>query len=241
MEVRRRLKKNKLISDIRDAETFVTRSEKTIKRIRYSQMGEVYVNNQTIKLNEAIEEKNKVIDQLKNDLRDVSHGGLDEDINKEYKDNKNKVETIHKEKAKIKAIKREESNEKKEVSKEYWKGIITASRAFRQNERDVRYVYKYYNKVIDSLPSYMQSNLADMPNNKGYIWRGVHFYGYLPEQSGPRVMFEKRKGGILVIHEHTSREYRRYEKQGKNRKQLVHKEIKRVLKTGPSLMDYVKK
>ena len=87
----------------------------------------------------------------------------------------------------------------------------------------------------------MINNLAEMPNNKGYIWRGVHFYGDLPGQAGPQVMFEKQRGGILVIHEHTDHEYRRYEKEGKNRKQLVHKSRRKKIKFGSSLMDYVKK
>ena len=68
-----------------------------------------------------------------------------------------------------------------------------------------------------------------MPNNKGYIWRGVHFYGELPEESGPRVMFEKQRG-LLLIHEYTPREYRLYEKEGKNRKKMVHKSPIRVIK-----------
>jgi len=80
-----------------------------------------------------------------------------------------------------------------------------------------------------------------MPNNKGYIWRGINFYGKLREQYGPTVMFEKKRGGILVIHEYTEREYRRYEKQGKDRKQLVHKSLRKVIKTENSLMDYLKK
>ena len=241
MEVRRRLRRNKIINDIRDAETIVKRSEQTIKRIRESQMGEVYVKNQTVKLKSSIEDKNKLIENLKKDLITVSTGGLDEEINKEYEKTKQKVQFLQKENKKMKDTKMKEKNEKKEISKEYWKGIISASKIARSKERDLRYAKKYYNKVIDTLPSYMKNNLKEMPNNKGYIWRGVYFYGDLPEQKGPRVMFEKQRGGVLVIHEYTNREYKRYEKKGKNRKQLVHKSNRRVINTGPSLMDYVKK
>ena len=79
-----------------------------------------------------------------------------------------------------------------------------------------------------------------MPNNKGYIWCGVNFYGDLPEQKGPRVMFEKKRGGILIIHEYTDNEYRRYEKNGKDRKQMVHKQAIRQKTYGNSLIDYIK-
>ena len=29
----------------------------------------------------------------------------------------------------------------------------------------------------------MQKNLKEMPNNKGYLWRGVTFYGDMPEEN----------------------------------------------------------
>lgn len=241
MELRRRLRKNEINNNIRDSTTFITRSEKTIKRLKSSNMGEEYVKAQIVKLTNAIQEKETLLVQLNKDLLKISSGGLDEEINQEYEKAAKKMNIKQKESDEIKAAKKEEKYEKKTVFKEYWNGIISASRNYRQKERDMRYAYKYFYKVIDSLPSYMQKNLSEMSNNKGYIWRGVCFYGDLPEQPGPRVMFEKKRGGILVIHEYTDREYRRYEKQGKNRKQLVHKENRRVKCMGSSLVDYIKK
>lgn len=241
MEVQRRVRKNKIINDIRDAETNMRRSEETIKRIKNSQMGEEYVSTQIVKLKTSIEDKKELLEKLNTDLRDVDLGSLDNDITIEYQKVQEKIQKQQKDLAVKKAEKKVEKDEKKEISKEYWKGIISASRNHRQKDKDVQYGFKYFNKVIDTMPSYMTSNLASMPNNKGYIWRGIHFYGELPEQPGPSLMFEKKRGGILVIHEHTSREYRRYEKEGKNRKQLVHKSIRRQLNTNTSLLDYVKK
>lgn len=95
----------------------------------------------------------------------------------------------------------------------------------RQLKRDIRYSFKHYNRSAGSLPDYMRRNLADMPGNKGYIWRSVWFMGDLREERGkPRIMFEKCKGGILKIHEYTKYEYKLYEKKGKNRKVLVKQE-----------------
>ena len=241
MEVRRRLRKNKLTNDIRETELFLTRSSNTIQRIKNSQMGEVYVRNQIDKLKAAMAEKTELVTSFRKELRRVDAGIMDTDIREEYKETTKKIKKQQQEFAKIKAIKKEESDKKKDIFKKYWNGILTASRGDRQNERDVKYAYKYFNKVNDSLPDYMKKNLSEMPNNKGYIWRGVHLYGDLPEQRGPRVMFEKKCGGILVIHEYTDREYRQYEKKGKDRKQLVHKEMKKIKKFGIDLMDYVVK
>jgi hypothetical protein len=56
---------------------------------------------------------------------------------------------------------------------------------------------------METLPSYMKKNLVNMPNNKGYIHYGTHFYGLKPPENDPNiiVMFEK-KGNILVIHKY---------------------------------------
>ena len=241
MEVRRRIKKNTLLNEIREAENFIERGEKTIKRLRNTTMGVEYIQSQTDKLKKSISDKKQEIERLKKDLAVIKCGGLDDEINKEYEKNEKRQKRLLKERREEKADADRENKKKKEALKQYWNGIISASRNHRQKERDIKYAYKYFNKVCDTLPEYMQRNLAEMPNNKGYIWRGVHFYGDLPECPGPRVMFEKKRGGILVIHEYTEREYKRYEKAGKERKKLVHKELRRIKNFGVNILDFLKK
>jgi hypothetical protein len=68
-------------------------------------------------------------------------------------------------------------------------------------ERKYTRGYNHYWHAIDSLPSYMAKNLKEMPNNKGYRWKGVVFYGSLTEQKDqPQIVFEKSPQG-LIIHE----------------------------------------
>ena len=269
METKRRIRKNDILVKLKTATNFISRSEETISRLHKSGMGEVYTKSQIDKLNTTIKDKYDIIDILNNDLEKISMGGMDNDINDEYKRNHTKNVLDKEENDRIKKEKKEEKAEKKSVSKKYWNAIITASRGHRRKERDYKYGYKYFNSVIDTLPSYMARNLAEMPNNKGYIWRGVHFYGELPEEKeyqrggyrghqrrgyrnqkgkrdtnskpGPRVLFEKKRGGLMIIHEYTDKEYIKYEKRGRDRKQLVHRELKRIKKNQGSLLDYVKK
>ena len=146
---------------------------------------------------------------------------------------------MYKEKVSENIIKKKEIEEKKEIAKVYLNNIITDSKDFRQSQRDISYFYKYFNKVCDQLPDYMIKNLSEMPNNKGYIWRGVNFYGKLDCQHGPTVMFEKQKN-ILVIHEYTPTEYKRFEKNGKDKKILVHSEKRKAIQFGTRIMDYCK-
>ena len=78
--------------------------------------------------------------------------------------------------------------------------------------------YKYFCKINDTLPHNLKKNLEEMPNNKGYIYKDIRFYGAKPAEVGkPLVLFEKR-GEILKIHEWSETEYCLYEKKGKNKK-----------------------
>jgi hypothetical protein len=238
MQARRRERYNKIMNDIRESELFIKRSTDTIKRIKTSQMGETYVTNQIIKLKEYIKDKQECLEDYNKTLHELGAGYLDKDIEKEYKETENNIACKRLEMARSKAVKKAENEEKKEISQKYWKGIIAASRSHKQKERDIKYAYNYYNKVVDALPPYISNNLSEMPNNKGYIWRGINFYGYLPEQEGPNVMFEKQKGGILIIHEYTDYDYKRYEKDGKCKKKLLYRQIKSINNKSTNIMDY---
>jgi hypothetical protein len=90
-------------------------------------------------------------------------------------------------------------------------------------EKDYKYFWKVYQKICDSIPDYMREKLRNMPNNKGYIWRGCHVFGNLPPEPGKNVTLFEKRGQLMRIHEITSGEYLIYEKYGKERKNLVQK------------------
>ena len=218
MDGHRLARKNKIMNDIRDAEVCINRNNETIKRIKNSLMGKEYVMNQITKLKNSIEEKNELLLKLNEDVKNVLTGCLDEDIEKEYKISEIKIKQQRSVRDKQLEEKNNDKKETIKISQKYWQSVLNENRSQKQNERDYNYGKKYFYKVLDTLPSYIIKNLSEMPNNKGYIWRGIHFYGDLPEEKGPRVMFEKKSGGI---YEHTNDDYKIYEKDGKNRKQLV--------------------
>ena len=140
--------------------------------------------------------------------------------------------------------KKENKRKEKEVnillSKEYMSKIVTDSRNNKKYDKETSYSYKFLSKVVDQLPDYMKNKLSEMPSNKGYIWRGVYFYGDLKEDTGPTVMFEKQKN-LLIIHENTPTTYKRFEKNGKERKYLVFSQKRKIKKFGTNIMDYIKK
>lgn len=240
MDIKRRHKKNILNNDIKLTEITILRSEETIKRLK-NQKADEFVINQVAKLKNLIEEKTEYLEKIQNDLIDIEAGEFDEEISKEYLEQQKKHEKREKEVEKSKSAKDIESQRTKDISKLYMKNVIAEARANRQSEKDMNYAQKYFFKVEDQLPEYMKRNLSDMPNNKGYYWRGIYFYGDLPEERGPTIIFEKQKGTLLVIHEYTPTDYKRYEKNGKDRKVLVYSEKKIKKDTEINLMDYIKK
>jgi hypothetical protein len=65
-----------------------------------------------------------------------------------------------------------------------------------------------------------------MPNNKGYIWRGVQYYGHKDPEGNNCVLFESKRG-VLHIHE-WSEDWLRYKlsvKENKKSREVIVKYI----------------
>lgn len=81
-----------------------------------------------------------------------------------------------------------------------------------------------YAKLLDieaSLPEYIIRNLKNLPNNKGYYWRGVAYYGERNDDcSGVTSLIEPKKG-FMYIHEITSSVYNIFSKKGRDKGVLV--------------------
>lgn len=74
----------------------------------------------------------------------------------------------------------------------------------RRNDRQLQYhmrrEFEWLCKMDARLPDYIRENLANMPNNKGYIWKGIWYYGKKPaERRDLIIMFDK--SGDSLIHE----------------------------------------
>jgi hypothetical protein len=221
MDVQRRLRKNKLNIDIKDIKNFISSSNDTIKRIKNTNMGEEYISNYTDKLNKSIFEKNDKLLLLETELINTINGNMDDTINKEFTKQSNDVKTKQTASSNAKCVKKEERKVNKDIADSYWKKVVTANKEQKQKIKDMKYAYNYLNKVCDTIPPYMQKNLDNMPGNKGFIWRGVHLYGSLPEQSGPRVMTEK-KGNNQIIYENTPTTCKIFERKGKDKKHIIY-------------------
>jgi len=123
------------------------------------------------------------------------------------------------------------------------------NRNFKQNyyknnniiEKTKRYIDSFYDeylKIEETVPEYMIKNLEKMPNNKGYIWRGIRLYGKLAvtnSLNSKTVYLDERKHGEMFIHEITPVVENLYKKNGNGygKHQLVSNTVRKIKKHTP--------
>lgn len=88
-----------------------------------------------------------------------------------------------------------------------------------------------YQNVKNTIPEYMIKKIKNTPNNKGYIWKGIWFFGELPEEKGkPIVFFDKQRDGTLIIHEFSERNYKIWHKKENQDRTLFMNKIRKQVK-----------
>lgn len=211
----RRIERNKLYTDIKSAQIQITRAENAIHKIRNSENASAFfITKQKEEKQRNIEKEKKLQERLKL----LQSGQLD----KELKETIQKIQKIHKQKVQEAKRRKREINEEKRIDKlksqEYYQKTRNSRRKERQNKYGMMKEFDRFLKISNSLPEYMQRSLKSMPNNKGYIYRGIIFFGKGKEEyNKPIVLYENSKK-IKKVHEWTDTECKVYEKIGKKQK-----------------------
>lgn len=182
MDIHRKQYANQVYSEIKRIEVSIKRDRDAKKNIVNIGLTTEQLIKKQSELQKGIEEKEQQLQHLQNKKIEYLNGTLDEEIQAEL--DKNKI--VKKEPIVIPT--------KKFIKQPY----------IRNTEKDSRYYFRQFCKADETFPDYMRNNLENMPNNKGYIWRGCLFFGKLRAEIGqPYIFFEKLKGGDMNIHEFT--------------------------------------
>ena len=229
MDIMKIKEKNRINNEITLIQKCIDRNDETISRLRGSMNSNFEYNlNQIKKLENGNVDKELSLDILNKRLTDLEEGKLNKELVAQYSTNEQEIKkkATEKRQKKINDVKLLE--EQKISSKKFHKDQNDEERRLRYLEKESMRALQYFYKIQNGLPTYMMNKLSNMPNNKGYIWKGVHFYGLLPaEQNEPLVIFENLRDDVLRIHETNEKEYLIFEKSGKNRKRLVSKTIRK--------------
>ena len=217
-------KRNILIKDckklISELEYYNSNDEKKLSKFTTQESNE-YNKNQILKINQKLIERQKEIIKLKEKINNIPKGNYDLEIKNNIKDNNNKIEEENRIKKEKKNILIQDKIERSNKSQKFHNITRNSDRYYKNLSKDIDRQYNYFIKADNTIPEYMLNNLNEMPENKGYYWKNIAYYGKLPAEYGKNtILFEKCKGNLLYIHEWSKSEYNVYQKKGKDKRQL---------------------
>lgn len=86
-----------------------------------------------------------------------------------------------------------------------------------------RSLNNYYKKFVEknaTVPEYIYRNLKNLPNNRGYIWKDIWYFGEKEPTSEIHYLTEPNKG-FVYLHEIHRDKYCIYLKEGRNMPELI--------------------
>lgn len=224
MEEIRVSERNRVNDQVRQLKKYIDIDSTTIDKYALSESS--YATNQIWKLTEKNKDRMADLDRLYKKLLDLNAGLLDEELNKNISRNTQEA------KRKTGETLKKKSEDQPTITQNKQAQFKPSTRYLeRQDAKEVDRAYKYHVKSVDSIPDHIINKLKNMPNNKGYTWKGMYLFGELPPEETTDVtsIFEKIKGDITVITEWSKIDCKVYHKQGKNKKKLVES-YKKTLK-----------
>lgn len=217
----RRYEYNRIKDELRNISMVIETSEASASNMRYqpeTKFSKAQIHKIIEKNKERVNEKNI----LEKRLEDLKTGLLDKELQvgvRAQMDEAREKKRLTMQRKKDLAADKEA---KSILSKAYYQATRKQDRRNKYANKNMNRSYRHFTRACNSVPDYMRRNLSEMPNNKGYFWKSVACYGDLPREIGkPTVLFDRRRGGVMVIHEWSPDEYKVYEKKGKDRKVLV--------------------
>lgn len=169
---------------------------------------------------------------LSNKVEDIDNNSSIKRFNKKIQDLENEIENFdeNSEKFKIFCDKNEKLNIKNNIknnSNDVKKTNDFDRWADVKKENSLKREYNWMQKINYSIPNYIIENLRKMPNNKGYIWKGIFHFGLLDAEQPYHIKtFFEKNNDILYIHEISPNYYKIFKKIDKSsNKELISEHI----------------
>jgi len=213
MEQLHRKERNRLDLRIKTIKTYIERNNTSIIALKSQTVSDYIVKKIKSLKNDNIKYLEE-IDSLNKRQYDLSNGYLDDELKNKCNQNKKEIDLKNTRKENIIKEKKERKQEDKNKSDQYFQTSKQERRNFFSKQRLIGNFEKKYFSILETVPDYIIKNLKTMPNNKGYIWRNVRFYGCLPAESNKDILFQKIDGE-LYIHEITNSVHKIYKKVNK--------------------------
>ena len=210
--------KNLCLQNIKQAEVYKRQAEEKVKNLRGKGASiSDFEKSQIEKTKLVISSKEKEVVELKERLEKIQSKSLDAEYYDEISKAEEKAKSDNKKTAAKIAIKEEEKKANTRQQRSNYDNSFVSERQLEN----------YGKKFFSVFPSEkIRKNLKEMPSNKGYIFKGIWFFGELPaERNRPVVMFESIYNSNVFRTYEIDDKYRYvYEKSGKGKRVLVSKE-----------------
>lgn len=235
MNQRRKHENKRINSELRSTESHVIKARAAIVRLTAADSDDpVFTGKQITKLKVTIERLEGEMEDLRDREGMLRRGCLDDELRADAKAVQDELDDKKLDKQKKKDKEAAEDTANKVTSQAYWDATVKSERNTRYAAKNMLREYNFYTeKLLHSMPRYMTENLRKLPENKGYIWKGIYNYGERPAQSGRPTEMEEQLRGKGLIHEWTKQKdgtvlYRRFEKIGKGRDMRKHLALEEV-------------
>jgi hypothetical protein len=178
-------------------EICIKSNEKVLQRLENNLMNNNIENNKA--LSAKINEIKNIIDTKKNKLEECNHESSQSIVKPgdKFSNNKNEV-----------------GSDKKGRKRNFKQKSFKTIEPKNDEKKKTVYIdnnYINYLKIEETIPEYMSKLLMKMPNNKGFVWRGIRLYGKLPRINNI-VYLDERKAGEMFVHEITPTHTKLYRK-----------------------------
>lgn len=208
---------NEIIREIATLEKQLEREEEAIARLSASSLEVTFVNQDMAKRKKRKEELREIIEKKRAELENIRSGGAFEQITTKStttakdsrlasrrainKLNDKRIQQGHKNVPLLgieNPINDEDRQERLHLAtSRYTDEDKRLFRLQREYDKDLEYI----RRVEDELPEYITKNLRYMTNDRGYIYRGVWYYGERPARSYDIITMVEKKSGVDYTHE----------------------------------------
>ena len=170
--------------------------ELRMERIRSNMKDGKFLQKAIAEGNRNISDIDNQITQLNFKLEAIKNGDLDQQLKEKYTTISETINRSANEKSKKRYTHKQED-------KVFIKQAAKRGKLERKQDNfekfSVQNEYRNYMRRLDRVPRWIDAKLANMPNNRGYIWNGIHMYGKLPyRDNDDRTMIEMQKGYTLI-------------------------------------------
>jgi len=211
-----------LEEEVRNLTSQKNREKETVKRFSQVENAKSLISGKIEEIKEKIENISRDIRKKKEEIDDIIHGKKDDEILAFIEKNRSDQEKREIREKEIRKKKCAERKKRFEAREKFYQRDKSLLREEYRSKKNVDYEYNRFLKLCSFIPDYMIKKLEKMPNNKGYIWKGIWLLGKQDEEPGePTTLFDRKGKDLLIIREVYPDEIRIYEKHGRERKILT--------------------